>query len=78
MIGSRCRPTGSSTSAPTDLERDLDQCRRGKHITHLRSMLEHHDLLPRRDEHLARFETWHGWARISDRRVRRSISAPTG
>jgi hypothetical protein len=31
---------------------------RGKSITHLRSLLEHHDLLPQRDEHLARFESW--------------------
>ena len=36
----------------------LDTAGRGKHITHLRSLLEHHDLLPHRDEHLARFESW--------------------
>jgi hypothetical protein len=36
----------------------LDAAGRGKHITHLRSLLEHHDLLPYRDEHLARFESW--------------------
>jgi hypothetical protein len=36
----------------------LDAADRGRHVTHLRSLLEHHDLLPRRDEHLARFEAW--------------------
>ena len=36
----------------------LDSLGRGKHIGHLRSMLEHHGLLPLRDEHLARFESW--------------------
>jgi hypothetical protein len=36
----------------------LDAAGRGGHITHLRSLLEHHDLLPERDEHLARFESW--------------------
>lgn len=36
----------------------LDSLGRGKHIAHLRSMLEHHGLLPPRDEHLARFESW--------------------
>jgi hypothetical protein len=28
----------------------------GRHIDHLRSLLQHHGLLPERDEHLARFE----------------------
>ncbi|SON58616.1 hypothetical protein MSIMFI_00094 [Mycobacterium simulans] len=36
----------------------LDAIGRGRHISHLRSLLEHHDLLPRRDEHLARFDLW--------------------
>jgi hypothetical protein len=36
----------------------LDAAGYGRHISHLRSLLEHHDLLPRRDEHLARFESW--------------------
>ncbi|SIB92297.1 site-specific recombinase XerD [Mycobacteroides abscessus subsp. bolletii] len=30
----------------------------GRHVTHLRSILQHHGLLPERDEHLARFEYW--------------------
>lgn len=30
----------------------------GRHIDHLRSLLQHHGLLPARDEHLARFEAW--------------------
>ncbi|SIN22531.1 site-specific recombinase XerD [Mycobacteroides abscessus subsp. abscessus] len=30
----------------------------GRHIDHLRSLLQHHGLLPQRDEHLARFEVW--------------------
>ena len=36
----------------------LDALGRGRHITHLRSLLEHNGLLPHRDEHLARFEAW--------------------
>jgi hypothetical protein len=36
----------------------LHTARRAKHISHLRSMLEHHGLLAPRDEHLARFESW--------------------
>lgn len=30
----------------------------GRHVSHLRSILQHHGLVPERDEHLARFETW--------------------
>ncbi|WP_237074087.1 hypothetical protein [Mycobacteroides abscessus] len=30
----------------------------GRHVSHLRSILQHHGLLPERDEHLARFEIW--------------------
>ena len=30
----------------------------GRHVDHLRSILQHHVLLPGRDEHLARFEVW--------------------
>lgn len=30
----------------------------GRHVDHLRSLLQHHGLLPERDEHLARFEVW--------------------
>lgn len=30
----------------------------GRHVDHLRSLLQHHGLLPQRDEHLARFEVW--------------------
>ncbi len=29
-----------------------------RHVDHTRSLLQHHDLLPPRDEHLARFEMW--------------------
>jgi hypothetical protein len=36
----------------------LDAIGRGGHVSHLRSLLEHHDVLPPRDEHLARFESW--------------------
>lgn len=36
----------------------LDDVGGGRLVGHLRSMLEHHGLLPRRDEHLARFEAW--------------------
>ena len=36
----------------------LNAAGRGRHINHLRSLLEHHDLLPHRDEHLAPFESW--------------------
>jgi hypothetical protein len=30
----------------------------GRHVDHLRSLLQHHGLLPERDEHLDRFEVW--------------------
>jgi hypothetical protein len=30
----------------------------GRHVNHLRSLLQHHGLLPERDEYLARFEVW--------------------
>lgn len=30
----------------------------GRHVDHLRSLLQHHGLLPQRDEYLARFEVW--------------------
>jgi DNA-binding Xre family transcriptional regulator len=36
----------------------LDDLGGGRLVGHLRSMLEHHGLLPPRDEHLARFESW--------------------
>jgi hypothetical protein len=36
----------------------LDAAGPGRHIEHLRSVLQHHGLLPPRDEHLARFELW--------------------
>lgn len=35
----------------------LDDLGGGRHVGHLRSVLEHHALLPSRDEHLARFES---------------------
>ncbi|HUH70510.1 MAG TPA: recombinase XerD [Mycobacterium sp.] len=36
----------------------LNAAGRGIQISHLRSLLEHRGLLPPRDEHLARFESW--------------------
>lgn len=30
----------------------------GRHVDHLRTLLQHHGLLAQRDEHLARFELW--------------------
>jgi hypothetical protein len=30
----------------------------GRHVSHLRSLIEHHGLLPQRDEPLPRFEAW--------------------
>jgi hypothetical protein len=36
----------------------LDGAGDGRHISHLRSLLEHHGLLSPRDEPLARFESW--------------------
>ncbi len=36
----------------------LDELGGGRLVGHLRSVLEHHGLLPIRDEHLARFESW--------------------
>jgi hypothetical protein len=36
----------------------LDAAGQSRQITPLRRVLEHHSLLPPRDEHLARFETW--------------------
>ncbi len=50
---------GGITSGAIPLTHDgLTAAGRGKHISHLRSILEHHGLLPPRDEHLARFEGW--------------------
>ena len=50
--------TGLACGAIPLSQEGLDAAGRGKHITHLRSLLEHHDLLSHRDEHLARFESW--------------------
>lgn len=36
----------------------LDTAGPGRHVSHLRSTLEHHGLLPQRYEPLARFEAW--------------------
>jgi len=36
----------------------LDACGEGHAVAHLRALLQHHDLLPHRDAHLARFEAW--------------------
>jgi hypothetical protein len=50
---------GGITSGAIPLTHDgLTAAGSGRHVDHLRSMLEHHGLLPQRDEHLARFETW--------------------
>jgi hypothetical protein len=50
---------GGIASGAIPLTHDgLTAAGRGKHISHLRSLLEHHGLLPPRDEHLARFEQW--------------------
>jgi hypothetical protein len=48
--------TGLASGEITLSHEGLDTAGRAKHISHLRSMLEHHGLLPQRDEHLARFE----------------------
>jgi hypothetical protein len=52
----------------------LDSLGRGRHISHLRSMLEHHGLLPPRDEHLAQFESW--LAAKLDAITERSVRSP--
>lgn len=50
---------GGITSGAIPLTHDgLTAAGRGKHVGHLRSILEHHGLLPPRDEHLARLELW--------------------
>jgi hypothetical protein len=53
--------TGLASGAIPLSHDGLDAAGRGKCISHLRSLLEHHELLPRRDEHLARFESWLAW-----------------
>lgn len=47
----------SSGSIPLTHE-GLDGTGHGRHVSHMRSILQHHGLLPPRDEHLARFESW--------------------
>ena len=50
---------GGITSGALPLTHDgLTAAGSGRHIDHLRSLLQHHRLLPQRDEHLARFEIW--------------------
>lgn len=50
---------GGITSGAIPLTHDgLTAAGSGRHIDHLRSLLQHHGLLPPRDEHLARFEVW--------------------
>lgn len=50
---------GGITSGAIPLTHDgLTAAGSGRHIDHLRSLLQHHGLLPQRDEHLARFEVW--------------------
>jgi hypothetical protein len=50
---------GGITSGAVPLTHDgLTAAGSGRHIDHLRSLLQHHGLLPERDEHLARFEVW--------------------
>ena len=50
---------GGITSGAIPLTHDgLTAAGPGRHVDHLRSLLQHHGLLPERDEHLARFEVW--------------------
>jgi hypothetical protein len=50
---------GGITSGAIPLTHDgLTAAGSGRHVDHLRSILQHHGLLPERDEHLARFEVW--------------------
>lgn len=50
--------TGLS-SGDVELSHDgLDKAGHGQHISHLRSLLEHHGMLAPRDAHLAMLETW--------------------
>jgi len=50
---------GGITSGAVPLTHEgLTAAGSGRHIDHLRSLLQHHGLLPQRDEHLARFEVW--------------------
>lgn len=50
---------GAITSGAIPLTHDgLTAAGPGRHVDHLRSLLQHHGLLPQRDEHLARFEVW--------------------
>lgn len=50
---------GGITSGAIPLTHDgLNAAGSGRHIDHLRSLLQHHGSLPKRDEHLARFEVW--------------------
>lgn len=50
---------GAITSGAVPLTHDgLTAAGPSRHIEHLRSLLQHHGLLPPRDEHLARFEAW--------------------
>jgi hypothetical protein len=50
--------TGIATGAIPLSHDGLDNVGPGRHISHLRSLLEHHGLLAQRDEPLARFEAW--------------------
>jgi hypothetical protein len=59
----------------------LDAAGRSRQVSHLRSLLEHNGVLPPRDEHLARFESWLACALddIPDSAVRApSNSSPPG
>jgi hypothetical protein len=50
---------GGITSGAISLTHDgLTAAGPGRHVDHLRSLLQHHGLLAERDEHLARFEVW--------------------
>jgi hypothetical protein len=50
---------GGITAGATPITHDgLTAAGTGRHVDHLRSILQHHGLLPERDEHLARFELW--------------------
>ncbi|MCW2787470.1 MAG: recombinase XerD, partial [Marmoricola sp.] len=50
--------TGLASGQIPLTHKGLDELGDGRHVAHLRSVLEHNGRLPRRDEHLVRFESW--------------------
>jgi hypothetical protein len=49
---------GIATGAISLSHEGLNSAGPVRHVDHLRSLLQHHGLLPERDEHLSRFELW--------------------